>query len=125
MRGKVPTDTRSTSFATDTERIRFARRYFRFFSDVVATEFHIVCDAQNCDMRAAFLVAPEDVPEWLEDIGAQSVPDADLSWAHDILPNSDRWRRNSAARVVARPDSSAVIAAYIPEGIVLKRVREL
>src|SRR5262245_16568781 len=100
MRGKVPTDTRSTSFASDAGRIRFARRYLRFCSDVIATEFHIVCDAQTCDMKAAFLVAPEDVPEWVEDIGAQPAPNADLSWADDIVPDSARWKRHSEPRVV-------------------------
>jgi hypothetical protein len=122
-----PTDTHSRIFQTDEAKIRFVKKYLRLFTDIIATEFHIICrqdgdKPMEFDMRAAFLVQPADVAEWLS-VG-DDLDDADLSWAHDILTTEPRWQRLSKPQVVIRPTNGSIIAGYYREGIILKKLIE-
>ena len=124
MTQKPSTTIRSAKFSSDSQKIRFVGRYFRLFSDILATEFEIIRDKEAEDMKAAFLVAPADVCQWTDGIGAQpAIPESiDLNWAEQLLGDAERWRRQSRPCVAIRPESGALIATYQREGIVLKRI---
>lgn len=123
------TDTRSSEFNTDEQKVRFVRRYFELFSEIASAEFHITYHAHpngdRYDMRAAFLVSPSDCGEWLAP-GELVYPKSHLvlQWFEGILPNEARWRHTSAPEIRQRPDGHALIVVFRPEGIVLKRVCE-
>lgn len=123
------TDTRSNEFDTDEQKVRFVRRYFAHFSEIISAEFHIayhaLADGDRYDMRAAFLVSPSDCDDWLApgDL-VHPISERVLEWFGDILPNDGRWRHASIPEIRQRADGHALIVAYRSEGIILKRVCE-
>jgi len=123
------TDTRSSEFDTDGQKIRFVRRYFAQFSEIASAEFHIKyragSDGDSYDMRAAFLVAPSDCDDWVTP-GESVHPEVErvLEWFDGVLPNHGRWQRTSTPEIRQRPDGHAVVIAFRQEGIILKRVCE-
>ena len=129
VNGFKSTDTRSDKFETDERKIRFVRRYFSLFSEIVSAEFHISYSARpggdTYDMRAAFLVDPSDCDAWLAPgYLVQLKTERILEWFDGLLPKDGRWRHTSIPEIRQRPDGHAVIVAYRPEGIILKRVCE-
>jgi hypothetical protein len=127
----LTTDTRSTQFATDTEKIAFLRRYLTLYSPVEATEFHIVYHdnsggrvpgPSDWDLRVALLVAPADVPSWTDGLRQIDRASADLSWGIDLLPSERRWAHTSDPQVYERESGGVVVAVFAAEGIVLKRI---
>jgi hypothetical protein len=127
----LTTDTRSAQFATEAEKIAFLRRYVRLYSPVEATEFHIVYHdnsggrvpgPSDWDMRVALKVAPADVPAWTGGLRESDGAGANLSWGIDLFPNEGRWAHTSHPRVYERAGGGVLVAAFAPEGIVLKRI---
>jgi hypothetical protein len=127
----LTTDTRSAQFATDAEKIAFLRRYVTLYSPVEATEFHIVYHANSgerapgpadWDMRVALKVAPGDVLAWTSGLRDIDAAGADLSWSADLALGDQRWAHTSPPRVYERASGGVLVAAFVPEGIVLKRI---
>jgi hypothetical protein len=123
------TDTRSSEFETEEQKIRFVGRYFRLFSDIESTEFHITYHADpegdRYDMRAAFLISPLDCDDWLASGDLIEVKiDQVLEWFESILPIDGKWRHESMPEIRQRPDGHGLTVAYRSEGIILKRLRE-
>jgi hypothetical protein len=127
----LTTDTRSAQFATDAEKIAFLRRYVTLYSQVEATEFHIVYHdnsggrvpgPSDWDMRVALKVAPGGVPAWTSGLREIDAAGADLSWSADLALGDQRWAHTSRPRVYERTNGGVLVAAFVPEGIVLKRI---
>jgi len=127
----LTTDTRSAQFTTDAEKVAFVRRYLTLFSPVEATEFHIVYHdnsggrvpgPSDWDMRVALLVAPADVPSWIDGLRQIDRASVDLSWGIDLLPNERRWAHTSDPQVYERESGGVIVAVFTPEGLVLKRI---
>ena len=132
MRGTVSpsltTDTRSAQLASDADKLAFLRRYLSLASAVAATEFHIVYHdntggpvpgPSEWDMHVALKLASADIPAWtrgLQEVGGEGI---DLSWGSELLPNTPRWARTSPPRVFQRAGGGVVVAAFVPEGIIL------
>jgi hypothetical protein len=131
MSASLTTDTRSAQFATDAEKIAFLRRYVTLYSEVEATEFHIVYHdnsggrvpgPSDWDMRVALKIAPTDTPAWTSGLQEIDGADLDLSWGTDLLPNTPRWARTSQPRVYERGGGDVIVAVFASEGIVLKHL---
>jgi len=124
----LTTDTHSAQFATDAEKIAFLRRYLVFASPVEATEFHVVYHdnsggvpgPSDWDIHAALKVAPADVSLWTVGLRQVDAAGVDLSWGDDLLPREARWARASPPKAYERPGEGVLVAAFEPEGIVLK-----
>lgn len=124
------TDTRSSAFTTDADKIAFLEQYLLLASPIHATEFHIVyhdnatggvAGPSEWDMQAVMLVAPADLPRWTEGMRAVSAQDVDLAWAYALLPQEQRWKITSQPLVYER--SGTLVAVFEQEGIVFKRAR--
>jgi hypothetical protein len=127
----LTTDTRSTQFATDAEKIAFVHRYITLYSAVEATEFHIIYHdnaggavpgPSDWDMRVALKVAPADILAWTSGLQETEGAGADLSWGIDLLPDTSRWARTSPPRVYERASGGVIVAAFASEGVILKRM---
>ncbi len=131
------TDTRSTQFSSEQEKVRFLATYLQMKSDVEAAAFHIryqdnsggwLPGPSDWDIQAVMRVRPEDLSRWTEDmsiVGADSregyVFDGWPNWGYSLLPDDPRWRVGSKPTVFARQDGSVMVAIFQPEGIVMKR----
>ena len=127
----LTTDTRSTQFATDAEKIAFVHRYITLYSAVEATEFHIIYHdnaggavpgPSDWDMRVALKVAPADILAWTSGLQETEGAGADLSWGIDLLPDTSRWARTSPPRVYERASGGVIVAAFASEGVILKHM---
>lgn len=123
------TDTRSSVFTTDADKIAFLEQYLLLASPIHATEFHIVyhdnasggvAGPSDWDIQAVMLVSSADLARWTEGLQAVAAQDADLAWAYALLPREQRWRLTSQPVVYQR--SGALVAVFAAEGIVFKRV---
>jgi len=127
----LTTDTYSSQFATDAEKITFLRRYLTLYSAIEATEFHIVYHdnaggavpgPSDWDMRVTLKVAPANIPAWTS--GLQEIDSAgvDLAWGTDLLPDTSRWARTSRPHIFQRADGGVIIATFAAEGVILKHI---
>ena len=126
----LSTDTRSSEFATDAEKVGFLAQYLKLFSEVEAAEFHIVYydnsgsrvpGPSEWEMRAAMNVAPEDVALWTKGMQPIDAGTIDLSWALELLPDEPRWALETEPTVYQR-GAGTTVAIFAKEGIVFKRV---
>lgn len=130
----LTTDTRSSQFATDAEKIAFLARYLKLPSPVEAAEFHVryqdnsrglVPGPSDWDVRAVVRVQPAETARWAEGLRRLPVgaaPSVDLSWGHALLPDEARWRLASSPALYTRDEGAVVVAVFEAEGIVMKRV---
>ena len=94
MTQRPTTTIRSAKFSSDSQKIRIVGRYFRLFSEILATEFEINRDKESEDMKAACLVAPMDVQQWTDGIGAQpAIPESIDRHRQRILAACQKIRR--------------------------------
>ena len=123
------TDTRSSMFATDAEKIAFLQQYLTLASPIQAAEFHIVYHDNSAggvpgpsdwDMQVVLVVAPADLPRWTQGMQPVVSQHVDLTWADPLLPPEQHWRITSAPTVYQR--AGTLVAVFAPEGIVFKRV---
>jgi hypothetical protein len=133
----LTTDTRSAQLSSDDEKLQFLAKYLVFKSKVEAAEFHVwykdnsggvVSGPSEWDVKAILKVQPEDTVLWSagmspgEAVGGAGQPDSKetLGWGYELLPKSARWQVRSMPKVFT--SSSAVVAVFQAEGIVMKRV---
>ena len=136
-RRSLTTDTKSTQFSSEQEKVRFLATYLQMESDVEAAEFHIryqdnsggwVPGPSDWDIQAVMRVRPGDLSRWTEDmsiVGADSregnVFDGWPNWGYSLLPDDTNWQVGSKPTVFAAQDGTVMVAIFQPEGIVMKR----
>lgn len=126
------TDTQSSRFTTDADKLAFLQRYLVFKSPVEACEFHIMYHDNSSgapgpsdwDIRVALKVAPADVSRWTADLrpleaSALDTPASNLAWGLSLTPPEPRWAHFSSPALYTRPETHALVAVFAPEGIVL------
>lgn len=122
------TDTRSTSFATESEKIAFLKQYLTMPSAVKQTEFHVVyhdnsggfvAGPSEWDIQAAIRIAPDDIVHWTDGMQLVESSTVDLAWAHTLVQQGG-WNVNSDPVVYER--SGSMVAVYESDGVVAKRV---
>ena len=116
------TDTSSTKFATDAEKVAFLEQYVRFHSAVDKAEFRVnfhdnstgrVPGPSDWEIRAVMHVA--DTAAWIKD-KVQRDP-FDLAWAEpfyrdDLRPSSEPQFYESAASRLAIFDAEQIVLFY-------------
>jgi hypothetical protein len=115
--GRLTTDTWSRDLPSQDERIRFLRRYFKFRTQVLDCEFHIVYHdngfaPSDWAISTAVRVAPADVPSWLQD-AAPAAGDSVFDY-RSMVPA--RWNVKSSPEFLGRGTTQLVV--FRPEGVV-------
>jgi hypothetical protein len=117
----LTTDTKSSQFATNEEKIAFLERYLNLPTKVEAAEYHIVYQDNSTgrvpgpsgwDMRVVVKVAPEDIPLWLESSTETTEP-FDLTWAYDLVKE---WQLKSVPKFFVGNKRAAV---FETEGVLV------
>ncbi len=126
------TDTRSTIFSTEKEKVAFLEQYVTCFSPVDATEFHIlyhdnstgwVPGPSDWDFKIAARIAPIDSAKWIVDFREVQGEQMDLTWIAELALESDHWTRMSTPQYYQRPGTAGELIVYKQEGILFKRIR--
>jgi hypothetical protein len=130
------TDTRSSQFSSDREKLKFLSKYLVLHSNVEAAEFHITyhdnssglgVGPSDWDIRAVLKVKPQDTALWvagmrrIEADTRETTPKDGLEWGYELLPKDPRWRVGGTPAVFTRDGLSVVVAIFAADGIVMKR----
>jgi len=139
-RASKTTDTRSSQFPSQKEKLEFLSRYMALKSSVEAAEFHVVYHdnsgglvpgPSDADVQAVLKVRHQDIGLWVsgmrlrdpEPAGVSRLP-GELDWGYALLPNSPRWHVSSRPAVFAAGEGTTLVAVFEAEGIVMKRIRQ-
>ncbi|MBA3945339.1 MAG: hypothetical protein H0X37_12335 [Herpetosiphonaceae bacterium] len=123
------TDTQSSTFSSDADKIAFVEHYCTLASPLITTEFHIVYHdnesgrvpgPSDWDMQVLMLVRPQDAPRWTNGMLHVPAQHIDLAWGYVLLPPDPRWMITSQPVVYER--SGVIVAVFEREGIIFKRV---
>jgi hypothetical protein len=123
----MSTDTHSKQFATDTDKIRFLRRYLTFPTVVEAAEFHVVYQDNSqgmvpgpsyWDIQAVFKVAPQDLSVWTLN-AKETSQKQDLAWGYRLAQQRG-WKLLSAPKVYTA--AGKIVAVFEKEGFIFKRL---
>ena len=123
------TDTRSTQFATDSEKLAFLKQYLTMSSAVEAAEYHIVYHDNSSggvpgpsdwDIQVVLKMAPEDLILWTVDMQPAAPEAVELTWGYSLLPAEPRWKIEAQPLVYTR--ANVVVAVFPQAGILFKRV---
>jgi hypothetical protein len=99
----LTTDTVSSQFATNQEKIAFLERYLKLPTKIEAAEYHIIYHDNSTgrvpgpsdwDMRVVVKVASEDMLTWLESLTATTEP-FDINWVYELAKD---WKLTSTPR---------------------------
>jgi hypothetical protein len=124
----LTTHTRSSTFATDAEKVAFLDRYLELCSPVEATEFIIdywdnsggaVPGPSDWDIRAAMKVPRDLIACWRQGRTRVDTP-VDLSWSRELLAEDATWRTTSTPEVYR--DGGSLVAVFEQEGVVVVRM---
>jgi hypothetical protein len=125
----LSTDTRSTQFSTDREKLAFLAKYLTLYSTVEAAEYHIVYHDNSSggvpgpsdwDIQVVLKMAPENLSLWTTDMQPVAPESVDLSWGYPLLPNEPRWKVPTQPSVYR--SANVVVAVFPEQGILFKRV---
>jgi hypothetical protein len=123
------TDTRSSTLASDAEKIAFLRRYLVLASPVHQTEFHVVYHdnsgglvpgPSDWDIQAIMRVAPDEMPRWTDGMQPAQADSVDLAWLHALQRSAPGWLASAPPIVYQR--SGELVALFEGDGMVAKRV---
>ncbi len=126
------TDTYSTNFSQESEKIVFLKKYVKCFSPVSAAEFHIIYHDNSTglvpgpsdgDLKIVIRIAPSDIPKWTAGFREVEKDDIDLSWIPDIPLEVSRWKSVSRPGYYRRPGGKVEMVVYGKEGVLFKRIR--
>ncbi len=125
------TDTSSSVFGTDAEKVDFLDNYLTPLSPIRAAEYRVIYHdnsggipgPSDYDITAVLLVAPADVAAWTD--GMTPAPTGtDLSWGYALLPPDSRWAVGGTPDVYTRA-GGVTLAVFPREGVLFKRVTSL
>lgn len=129
--GPQTTNTLSSSFKTQQQKIAFLQRYAACPSPILATEFHIqyfnnsgggIPGPSNWDIRFAVKVSPHSVRNWTKDFRPVHPESINHAWWTNLPLADNIWTRKSAPKYYLRPDTKTYLMVYENEGIILKRI---
>ncbi len=122
----LTTNTYSSQFSNDAEKIAFLKRYLILHSAIESTEFHIVYHDNSSgipgpsdwDMRIVLKVAPRNLVLWHKNLALTHKP-IDFSWAY-IVAQKRGWKLHSQPKIFASAGNEAAI--FEKEGIIFKHL---
>ena len=125
------TDTWSTEFYSQKDKIVFLAEYLIMPSEVLDAEYHIVYydnsggvipGPSDWDVRVALKIQPNDLPLWLDGFVSAPEKDINLSWWDELSSANFEWG-NDGAEYYRRSDVSFSYLVVFPEaGVILKAV---
>jgi hypothetical protein len=128
-RSSLTTNTYSSRFNSDRQKIEFLSKYLKFLSPIEATEFHIVYHDNSTgilpgpsdwNIEAVMKVSPSNLKRWTQELKLQQQP-IDLAWGYALIAkDKQRWNLKSKPRIYTR--YSVRIAVFEAEGVVFKSV---
>ena len=125
----LTTNTQSTQFSTDGEKLTFLKKYVTLYSAIEATEYQIVYQDNSAggvpgpsdwDIQMALKIAPEDVVLWTADMQKIAPELVDLAWGYQLLPDEPRWKFQAQPLVYTR--ANVIVAVFPQQGILFKRM---
>jgi len=132
--GPQTTNTSSSSYETQQQKITFLQHYVVCPSPVLATEFHIqywnnsgggVPGPSEWDIRFAVKVPLQSISNWTKDFHPVHPNVINSGWWADLPLTANIWTRHSVPKYYQRPDSKTYQVVYEDEGIIFKRVSTL
>jgi hypothetical protein len=121
------TDTHSSQFATDTDKIQFLKRYLTLPTAVEAAEFHVVYHdnsgggipgPSDWDIQAVLKVAPQHLSAWTQDAKITSKKQ-DLAWGYRLAQQRG-WKFRSAPKFYTA--TGKIVAVFEKEGFIFQKV---
>lgn len=125
------TNTWSTSFDNQLDKVDFLKQYLICPSEVFDTEYHIeyhdnsrglIPGPSDWDIIVAVKVNTNDIPLWVDDMAEISHEQINTKWWDDLQLENENWDLSSQPVCYKRANSSSYIAVYDKAGIILKYV---
>lgn len=126
----LTTDTHSSKFSSDRQKIEFLTRYLKLPTPIEATEFHIVYHdnsgivpgPSDWMIQAAIKVSPDSLKLWTKEMNLQSQP-INFDWGYALIPKTEqRWQLKSKPKFYQRNNENVYIVVFESEGIIFKSV---
>jgi hypothetical protein len=126
----LTTDTYSSKFNSDQQKIEFLSKYLKLPAPIEATEFHIVYHDNSAippgpsdwRIQAAIKISQSNLKLWTAEMTLRSQP-INLDWGYVLLPKHEqRWQLKSKPKIYQRNNENVYIAVFAPEGIIFKTV---
>ncbi len=126
----LTTDTYSSKFNSDQQKIEFLTKYLKLPTPIETTEFHIVYHDNSgippgpSDWRIQSIIktSPSNLKIWTEEMNLRSQP-INLDWGYLLIPKDQpRWQLKSKPKIYQRNNENVYIAVFAPEGIIFKSV---
>lgn len=123
------TDTWSSSFQNQADKIEFLKQRLTCHSEVLDTEYHIVMYDNSTGLvpgpsewmyLVAVKVHAEDLPLWLDDMREIQYDEIDPAWWDDLQLDNDKWDRSSVPVCYQRAETFNYTVVYQETGILLK-----
>jgi hypothetical protein len=126
----LTTDTSSSKFNSDRQKIEFLTKYLKLPTAIEATEFHIVYDdnsgilpgPSDWRIKAIIKTSPANLKFWTQDMSRRSLP-INFDWGYVLIPKDQpRWQLKSKPQIYQRNNENVYIAVFAPEGVIFKSV---
>jgi hypothetical protein len=124
------TDTYSSKFQDDRQKIEFLTKYLKLPTAIEATEFHIdyhdnsgiLPGPSDWQITAIIKTSPASLKFWTQDMSLQSPP-INLDWGYVLIPKDQpRWQLKSKPKIYQRNNENGYTAVFSPEGVIFKSV---
>ena len=125
------TDTWSSSFDDQAEKLAFLSEYLIAPSEILDAEYHIVYHdnsgglipgPSDWDIRAVIKVTPEDIPLWTAGMNKLVPRQIDNTMWNDLQSQRFSWEERGYALYYKRPDARTYLVVYPYDGIIMKRI---
>lgn len=129
-RSSLTTDTYSSKFNSDQQKIEFITKYLKLPTPIETTEFHIVYHDNSSippgpsdwRIQAIIKTSPSKLKLWTAEMKLRAQP-INLNWGYNLIPkNEQRWKLRSKPKIYQRNNDNTYIAVFEPEGIIFKSV---
>jgi hypothetical protein len=126
----LTTDTYSSRFNSDQQKIEFITKYLKLPTPIETTEFHIVYHdnsgivpgPSDWRIQAIIKTSPSNLKLWTAQMQLRVQP-INLSWGYNLIPkNEHRWKLQSKPKIYQRNNDNTYIAVFEPEGIIFKSI---
>jgi hypothetical protein len=126
----LTTNTYSSKFNSDQQKIEFLSKYLKLPAPIEATEFHIdyhdnsgiLPGPSDWKITAIIKTSPASLKFWTQEMNLRSQP-INLDWGYALLPkHKQRWQLKSKPKIYQRNNQNVYVAVFEPEGIIFKSV---
>ncbi len=126
----LTTDTSSSKFNSDRQKIEFIAKYLKLPTPIETTEFHIVYhdnsgippEPSDWRIQAIIKTSPSNLKLWTAEMQLRVQP-INLNWGYNLIPkNEQRWKLQSKPKIYQRNNNNTYIAVFEPEGIIFTSV---